>query len=96
MKDWLGGAEGNIFWPVILKMLCNSQLSSVTLQKNSMCRTELMSLEQRTDIEAAGVNFFTNVTSCHIVNQMLFARVLCDVIKEQTQSPRTGKSLVVV
>ena len=26
MKDWLGGADGNIFWPVLLTMLCNTPL----------------------------------------------------------------------
>ena len=28
MKDWLGGADGNIFWPVLLTMLCNTPLHS--------------------------------------------------------------------
>ena len=28
MKDWLGGADGNIFWPVLLTMLCNTPLQS--------------------------------------------------------------------
>ena len=26
MKDWLGGVDGNIFWPVLLTMLCNTPL----------------------------------------------------------------------
>jgi hypothetical protein len=24
VKDWLGGAEGNVFWPALLTMLCNT------------------------------------------------------------------------
>ena len=24
MKQWLGGPEGNIFWPVLLTLLCNT------------------------------------------------------------------------
>ena len=28
MKEWLGGADGNIFWPVLLTMLCNTPLHS--------------------------------------------------------------------
>lgn len=28
MRDWLGGAEGNIFWSVLLAMLCNMSQST--------------------------------------------------------------------
>ena len=24
MKDWLGGPEGNVFWPALLALLCNT------------------------------------------------------------------------
>lgn len=30
MKDWLGGHEGNIFWPSLLTMLCNTPIQSAT------------------------------------------------------------------
>jgi baculoviral IAP repeat-containing protein 6 len=31
MKDWLGGHEGNIFWPSLLTMLCNTPMQSTTV-----------------------------------------------------------------
>ena len=31
MKDWLGGHEGNIFWPSLLTMLCNTPIQSATV-----------------------------------------------------------------
>ncbi|OWF45700.1 baculoviral IAP repeat-containing protein 6-like isoform X2 [Mizuhopecten yessoensis] len=91
MKDWLGGAEGNIFWPAILTMLCNTPVQATAIRKNSNQRIELMSLEDRTAIETAAVRFFTQVTSCHIVNQLLFAKVLCEVVKEQNSTSKTGQ-----
>ncbi|XP_069118544.1 baculoviral IAP repeat-containing protein 6-like isoform X2 [Argopecten irradians] len=91
MKDWLGGVEGNIFWPAILTMLCNTPVQATAVRKNSTHRIELMSLDDRTSIETAAVRFFTQVTSCHIVNQLLFAKVLCEVIKEQNSTSKTGQ-----
>ncbi|KAL4237916.1 Baculoviral IAP repeat-containing protein 6 [Mactra antiquata] len=83
MKDWLGGADGNIFWPVLLTMLCNTPLHSPISVSTLPQKIELISASERACIETASLNFFRNVISCHIPNQMLFAKVLYDVIKEQ-------------
>ena len=52
---------------------------------------QLISAEERTTIETASVRFFTQVIACHVPNQMLFAKVLCDVIKEQGLVNKAGK-----
>ncbi|XP_053375851.1 baculoviral IAP repeat-containing protein 6-like isoform X2 [Mercenaria mercenaria] len=83
MKDWLGGADGNIFWPVLLTMLCNTPLHSPISVTAFPQKFELISAEERACIETASVKFFRSVISCHVPNQMLFAKVLYDVIKEQ-------------
>lgn len=46
MKDWLGGAEGNIFWPAILTMLCNTPVQATTIRKNSNHRIEVCTHNQ--------------------------------------------------
>lgn len=50
-----------------------------------------MTIENRGSIESAAVCFFTQVMSCHIINQLLFAKVLSEVIKEQSSSSKSGK-----
>lgn len=47
-------------------------------------------MESRGMIESAAVSFFTQVMSCHVMNQLLFAKVLCEVIKEQSSSSKSG------
>ena len=42
-----------------------------------------MSAEERFLIESTAIRFFTQVIACHSVNQLFFAKVLCDVIREQ-------------
>lgn len=42
-----------------------------------------MSSEQQLDIEAAAIEFFSSVISCHAKNQLMFALILCDVIQTQ-------------
>jgi baculoviral IAP repeat-containing protein 6 len=42
-----------------------------------------MSGEERSKMESAAIQFFTQVIACHSVNQLFFAKVLCDVIREQ-------------
>lgn len=49
-----------------------------------------MTMESRGMIESAAVSFFTQVMSCHVMNQLLFAKVLCEVIKEQSSSSKSG------
>ena len=90
MKDWLGGADGNIFWPVLLTMLCNTPLHSPISVSALPQKYELISAEERASIETASVNFFNNVIACHIPNQMLFSKVLFDVIKEQGATGKVG------
>ncbi|XP_022332916.2 dual E2 ubiquitin-conjugating enzyme/E3 ubiquitin-protein ligase BIRC6-like isoform X4 [Crassostrea virginica] len=92
MKDWLGGHEGNIFWPSLLTMLCNTPIQSATVPA-SVPREGIMTMENRGMIESAAVCFFTQVMSCHIMNQLLFAKVLCEVIKEQSSSSKSGQLL---
>lgn len=43
----------------------------------------MMTAEERAAIETVVITFFNQVISCHSQNQHLFARVLCEVIKEQ-------------
>jgi len=45
--------------------------------------TQLVSSEQQLDIEAAAIDFFSSVISCHAKNQLSFALILCDVIQTQ-------------
>ena len=52
---------------------------------------QLISAEERTTIETATVSFFSRVIACHVPNQMLFAKVLCDVIKEQGIASKAGR-----
>ncbi|XP_062579414.1 baculoviral IAP repeat-containing protein 6-like [Saccostrea cucullata] len=92
MKDWLGGHEGNIFWPSLLTMLCNTPIQSTTAPA-SIPREGIMTMENRGSIESAAVCFFTQVMSCHIINQLLFAKVLSEVIKEQSSSSKSGQLL---
>ncbi|XP_052766452.1 baculoviral IAP repeat-containing protein 6-like isoform X2 [Mya arenaria] len=83
MKDWLGGADGNIFWPVLLTMLCDTTLHTPIAVSAFPQKFELISADERASIETASVAFFRSLISNHIPNQMLFAKVLYDVIKEQ-------------
>ena len=54
------------------------------------CQFQLVSADERSSIETASVNFFRSVISCHIPNQMLFAKVLYDVVKEQGVTNKAG------
>ena len=53
-----------------------------------------MTVEDRTSIETAAVQFFNKVISCHLVNQLLFAKVMCEVIMDQSIGPKNGKLIV--
>ncbi|XP_076097651.1 dual E2 ubiquitin-conjugating enzyme/E3 ubiquitin-protein ligase BIRC6-like isoform X3 [Mytilus galloprovincialis] len=90
MKDWLGEAEGNIFWPSLLTLLCNAPVQTATVAQQAGNKSEPMSVEDRTSIETSAVQFFNHVISCHLVNQLLFAKVMCEVIKEQSIGPKNG------
>ena len=52
-----------------------------------------MSAEERFLIESTAIRFFTQVIACHSVNQLFFAKVLCDVIREQGVSRAGNFSL---
>ncbi|XP_070181060.1 dual E2 ubiquitin-conjugating enzyme/E3 ubiquitin-protein ligase BIRC6-like isoform X3 [Littorina saxatilis] len=87
IKDWLGGPEGNVFWPALLTMLCNTSTQRPTVSTLSVPhRFKVMSVEERFLIESTAIQFFTQVIACHSVNQLFFAKVLCDVIREQGAS----------
>ena len=48
-----------------------------------MCVVQLVGSEQQLEIEAAAIEFFSSVISCHAKNQLTFALILCDVIQTQ-------------
>ncbi|XP_064622207.1 baculoviral IAP repeat-containing protein 6-like isoform X2 [Lineus longissimus] len=82
MKEWLGGIEGSIFWPVLLSLLCSNNVHHPTHAAQQR-QQKLMTSQQRAMVETATVAFFTRVVAGHSANQLLFAQVLCDVIRNQ-------------
>ena len=48
-----------------------------------VCVVQLVGSEQQLEIEAAAIEFFSSVISCHAKNQLTFALILCDVIQTQ-------------
>lgn len=84
MKNWLGGPEGNIFWPALLSMLC-SQSSGYT---NMHQRQSSLTIQQRAAVETATIKLLSRCIVCHATNQYLLAEVLCDVLRTQVD---TGK-----
>ncbi|XP_064603703.1 baculoviral IAP repeat-containing protein 6-like isoform X3 [Liolophura sinensis] len=83
MKDWLGGPEGNIFWPALLTMLCNTLPPQPANGHTLHNKHKVTTVEERAAVETAAVSLFSQVIFCHMANQHLFAKVLCDVIKGQ-------------
>lgn len=41
MKDWLGEAEGNIFWPSLLTLLCNAPVQTSTVSQQTGNKSEV-------------------------------------------------------
>ncbi|XP_066281905.1 baculoviral IAP repeat-containing protein 6-like isoform X5 [Branchiostoma lanceolatum] len=92
MKDWLGGIQGNIFWPCLLSMLCNTappspavQYSASSSASSQRASTNMLGGQHRTAIENATIAFFTSVMSCHKENQQLVSTVLCSVIRNRSE-----------
>ncbi|CAL1542612.1 unnamed protein product [Lymnaea stagnalis] len=84
LKNWLGQAEGNAFWSLLLTLLCGSQYQSpVLLTLSNQETTGLLTADERSELENKTIQFFSSVISFHPENQLLFAKVLCDVIKDQ-------------
>ncbi|KAK6180714.1 hypothetical protein SNE40_008714 [Patella caerulea] len=81
IKDWLGSPEGNIFWPVLLTALCNNPAQPPS--NNTSNKPKVMSTEERSMLETAAIHCFNEMISVHPANQLLFAKVLCDVIQHQ-------------
>ena len=74
------------------KNTSNAELNeNRVLYSENLVPFQLISAEERASIETATVHFFTSVISSHILNQMLFAKVLYDVIKEQGSASKAGK-----
>ncbi|XP_029637353.1 baculoviral IAP repeat-containing protein 6 isoform X1 [Octopus sinensis] len=99
IKDWMGSAEGSIFWPVLLTLLCTIPVqaprTTATTQTSSInYKHKMMTAEERAAIETVVITFFNQVISCHSQNQHLFARVLCEVIKEQGSGPISSGPLL--
>ena len=44
MKDWLGEAEGNIFWPSLLTLLCNAPVQTTTVPQQAGSKSEVYSV----------------------------------------------------
>lgn len=98
IKDWMGGPEGSIFWPVLLTLLCTIPVQGSSTAASSSSSTtykyKVMTAEERAAIETAVITFFNQVISCHSLNQHLFARVLCEVIREQGSGPISSGPLL--
>lgn len=73
MRDWLGSHEGSSFWLPLLQFLC----------KRSYNRKSLHS-ENFAHLEEVVVRFLSRVCLCHPNNQTLLAKVLCEVIAQQS------------
>ncbi|KAH9496163.1 Baculoviral IAP repeat-containing protein 6, partial [Bulinus truncatus] len=87
LKDWLGQSEGKAFWSLLLTLLCGSQYQPpVILTSSHQECNGLLTPEERSELENRTINFFSAVISFHPDNQLLFAKVLCDVIKDQGTS----------
>ncbi|XP_059157271.1 baculoviral IAP repeat-containing protein 6-like isoform X2 [Physella acuta] len=86
LKNWLGQAEGNAFWSLLLTLLCGSQYQAPILMAPSNDHNGFLSSEERSELENRTIQFFSAVISFHPENQLLFAKVLCDVIKDQGTS----------
>lgn len=74
MRDWLGSPEGSHFWLPLLQYLCKNG----TGKKSSLRSTE------HTYLEEVCVRFLSKCCLCHSNNQTLLAKVLCEVISQQT------------
>lgn len=58
---------------------------------------QLVDSEQQLEIEAAAIEFFSSVISCHAKNQLTFALILCDVIHSQRNViPGLFSALIIV
>ncbi|XP_077994932.1 dual E2 ubiquitin-conjugating enzyme/E3 ubiquitin-protein ligase BIRC6-like isoform X2 [Glandiceps talaboti] len=95
MKAWLGGEEGNIFWPALLTLLCNTSNNAVQpMMYASPKRSQVLSTQHRASIETATVKYFCKVISAHPANQQLGANVLCEVIRSKSsQTSMSGSAI---
>lgn len=75
MRDWLGTPDGSSFWLPLLQWLCRKQPLQVISQLKS---------ETRAQLEDVCVRFLSRCCLCHPNNQRLLARVLCEVISQQS------------
>lgn len=74
MRDWLGSHEGSSFWLPLLNFLCKRPFNN-----KSSLRTEA-----HTQLEEVCVRFLSKCCLCHPSNQVLLAKVLCEVIAQQS------------
>lgn len=75
MRDWLGSSDASMFWSPLLNHLC----------KRTFTRSSTLKTEAHSRLEEVCVRFLSRCCLCHISNQTLLAKVLCEVISEQTQ-----------
>lgn len=73
MRDWLGSTDGSSFWSPLLQWLCCRQT----------CFSSKLKTEAHTNLEDVCVKFLSKCCLCHVANQKLLAKVLCDVISQQ-------------
>lgn len=70
LKDWLGG-PGSTFWRPLLTLLCHPRPNYGTWREDA----------QYAQLEESTLRLFAEMTSCHPVNQKLFARTLHDILE---------------
>lgn len=74
MRDWLGSSDGSSFFLPLLQFLCKRGLNT---------KLKLHS-ETIAHLEEVCVQFLSKVCLCHPNNQTLLAKVLCEVIGQQS------------
>nr|XP_022908652.1 baculoviral IAP repeat-containing protein 6 isoform X2 [Onthophagus taurus] len=73
MRDWLGSSEGSSFWLPLLQFLCKKPTNKRSVHSESFAQ-----------LEEVCVRFLSKCCLCHPNNQTLLAKVLCEVIGQQT------------
>ncbi|XP_025829165.1 baculoviral IAP repeat-containing protein 6 [Agrilus planipennis] len=74
MRDWLGSKDGSSFWLPLLQWLCRTAQS-----KKSNVKSETL-----TQLEEICIRFLSKCSICHPNNQAHLAKILCEVIAQQT------------
>lgn len=84
MRDWLGSFESSIFWSPLLNYLCNDCGRSTNNDDRYVKTTSQLKSESHAQLEEMCVKFLSKCCLCHNNNQLLLSKVLCEVIRKQT------------